>query len=92
MGQLSLPGVDPPDNKDSPFGFTLALVYLKQGMRVSRKGWNGKGMWIALWPEGSENPMSKPFLYIATFEGVFVPWTASQTDLLSEDWVLLPAD
>lgn len=30
--------------------FGLALEALKKGMRVARKGWNGKGMWLALTP------------------------------------------
>lgn len=30
------------------FDFGLALVALKQGKRVAREGWNGKGMWLAL--------------------------------------------
>jgi len=29
-----------------PFG--AAIEALKQGKRVARKGWNGKGMWLAL--------------------------------------------
>jgi Protein of unknown function (DUF2829) len=30
--------------------FGDALHYLKQGRKVSRAGWNGKGMWLALSP------------------------------------------
>jgi hypothetical protein len=30
------------------FGFGLALALLRDGGRVRRRGWNGKGMWIAL--------------------------------------------
>lgn len=30
--------------------FGLAIEALKQGKKVSRAGWNGKGMWIALMP------------------------------------------
>lgn len=41
-----------------PFGFdfSLALLHLKQGKKVARSGWNGKGMWIALTPESSIEP------------------------------------
>ena len=35
------------------FGFHLAILALKDGLRVRRAGWNGKGMWLAL-TEGSE--------------------------------------
>lgn len=32
------------------FDFGTAIALLKLGHRVARKGWNGKGMWIALTP------------------------------------------
>lgn len=34
----------------SMFNFSEALHLLKQGFRVQRTGWNGKGMFIALMP------------------------------------------
>ncbi len=30
--------------------FGEAIVAMKEGLRVARAGWNGKGMWIALTP------------------------------------------
>ena len=76
------------------FDFGAALVHLKRGRKVTRTGWNGKGMWIAL-NEGSPVPsfggviVSLPFLYMCTVTGDLVPWQASHTDLLAEDWVLV---
>lgn len=37
------------------FSFSVALDYLKQGKKVAREGWNGKGMFLVLCP-GSEVP------------------------------------
>lgn len=37
------------------FGFDRAINLIKNGMKVRREGWNGKGMWVALTP-GSEFP------------------------------------
>ena len=34
--------------------FGLAIEALKQGMKVSRAGWNGKGMWLVLVPGTKE--------------------------------------
>jgi hypothetical protein len=34
----------------SGFSFGDAILALKQGKRVSRAGWNGKGMWLVLFP------------------------------------------
>jgi hypothetical protein len=38
------------DKMDDSFGFDMAIVLLKAGFKVTRKGWNGKGMWIAMMP------------------------------------------
>ena len=45
------------------FSFGFAIEMAKNGFRVARTGWNGKGMWIAYSP-GSENlPADKFFSY-----------------------------
>ena len=69
--------------------FSGALIALKNGYRLARTGWNGKGMWIALQTpdEGSANTL--PYIYMITVDGHRVPWLASQTDLLADDWVVL---
>lgn len=69
--------------------FAAALSHLKDGGRVARWGWNGVGMWLAL-KEPSEDLldlMTVPYIYMSTAQGDLVPWLASQTDLLAEDWV-----
>lgn len=69
--------------------FGEALYNLRQGKKVTRWGWNGKGMWLALQEPDDNSQMSKPYIYIAVADGNFVPWTASQTDLLAEDWEIV---
>lgn len=69
------------------FDFGMALDSLRDGRRVARKGWNGKGQWIALQRPDEHSKMSLPYLYIRTVSGDLVPWLASQTDLLAQDWV-----
>jgi hypothetical protein len=68
------------------FDFGEALIALKQGLKVARTGWNGKGMHLGLQvpDEGSMN--KRPYIYIIPVDGQRVPWVASQSDLLSEDW------
>jgi len=68
--------------------FGQAIRVLKQGNRVARKGWNGKGMWLALQVPDEHSKMSLPYIYMSTVDGKLVPWLASQTDVLAEDWVL----
>lgn len=81
--------------------FSEALVNLKAGVRMARAGWNGKGMFVYLvqgsrfvvnrppllgiYPEGTEINYL-PHIDMKTADGSCVPWLASQTDILAEDW------
>lgn len=78
--------------------FGEALEYLKAGKKVYRTGWNGVGMWLELQVPDTNSEMTLPYIYIeypvnpkhhAYPNGSRVPWFASQTDLLSEDWMEL---
>jgi hypothetical protein len=37
-------------------------------------------------PEGSVHKF-RPYIMMCTVDGDFVPWVASQTDLLADDWI-----
>ena len=71
------------------FGFGVALEGLREGMKVARQGWNGKGMFIKLQNPDENSKMRLPYIYMSTAGGELVPWIASQTDLLREDWVII---
>ena len=66
--------------------FGEAIAILKAGGRVSRTGWNGKGMWLELQVPDAHSKMTLPYIYMSTAQGDLVPWLASQTDVLAEDW------
>jgi hypothetical protein len=66
--------------------FSAALEACKNGDRVRRQGWNGKGMHVELQRPDEHSKMSLPYLFLRTVDGDLVPWVASQTDLLAEDW------
>lgn len=81
--------------------FSDALRIVKTGGRVSRSGWNGKNMFIFLVPGSTFQVNREPLMSILgegatvnyhghvdmrTADGMIVPWLASQTDLLAEDW------
>ncbi len=68
--------------------FGWAIRELKAGRKVTRPGWNGKGMWLALQVPDANSKMGLPYIYMRTAQGPFVPWLASQTDVLAEDWTL----
>src|SRR5262245_51715480 len=63
-----------------------AVQALRSGGRVSRSGWNGKGMWLELQTPDEFSKMTLPYVYMHTAQGGLVPWLCSQTDLLSTDW------
>ena len=75
--------------------FGQALHELKAGRKVARKGWNGKGIFIKLQLPDQDSKMTSPYIYIDT-TGLLtnnedapislVPWLASQTDMLADDW------
>ena len=69
--------------------FGEALEIVKSGGKVSRQGWNGRGQWIALQGLTRISEMTRPFIYIHTVSRDLVPWLASQTDMLAEDWVVV---
>lgn len=69
--------------------FGYALSTLKAGGQVYRTGWNGKGMWLALQTPDTNSKMTLPYIYMHTATGDFVPWLASQTDILSSDWEIV---
>lgn len=63
-----------------------ALNQLRLGKKVTRTGWNGKGMSLELQVPDEHSKMSLPYIFMNTADGERVPWLASQTDLLAEDW------
>lgn len=72
--------------------FGQALELLKQGRKLQRKGWNGAGLWLELQVPDEGSKMTLPYIFISypddakTTPGAKVPWLASQTDMLAEDW------
>jgi hypothetical protein len=83
-------------DKQTRYSFSDALQLLKEGYTVAREGWNGKGMWLCLQKPDEHSKMTLPYIYIEYPEGhpayprgSRVPWLASQTDMLAEDWVII---
>lgn len=78
------------------FSFGEAIKYLKRGLKVKRLGWNGKGIYLEMQNPDEHSKMTLPYIYIVTSnlitdnpnapKGV-VPWLASQTDMLADDWI-----
>lgn len=77
------------------FDFGLALHVLKSGERVGRQGWNGKGLWLELQVPDEHSKMTLPYIFMSypkdaqNTPGARVPWLASQTDMLAEDWIVV---
>ena len=84
---------------EATFSFGEAIKYLKRGMKVARKGWNGKKQYIQLASgisyKTADNQIvncehdaigNKAVAFVGT-SGVQMGWSASQADMLAEDWV-----
>ena len=76
--------------------FGEALQLLKDGKKVARRGWNGKGLWLELQVPDAHSKMTLPYIFISypadaqNTPGARVPWLASQTDVLGDDWHRVP--
>lgn len=80
--------VDPPKRAGMNFGEALAAM--KDGKRVCRAGWNGKGMWVWRHMPAVGDEMTEPCTLLRTAQGGVIAWTVSQADLYAEDWAVLP--
>lgn len=83
--------------------FGLAIEALKQGKKISRKGWNGKGMFLFLADNINvhteadlacvshlEGDLILPSIVMKTADDHFcVGWLASQADMLADDWFIV---
>lgn len=84
---------------EATFSFGEAIKYLKRGMKVARKGWNGKKQYIQLAsgisykvPTGDivnceHDAIGNMAVAFVGTSGVQMGWLASQADMLAEDWV-----
>lgn len=84
---------------EATFSFGEAIKYIKRGMKVKRKGWNGKNQHIELATRISYMTASDEFVNVehdaignkaiafCGTSGVQMGWLASQADMLADDWV-----
>jgi hypothetical protein len=80
--------------------FGEAIAIIKAGIPVAREGWNGKGMFIYFVQANSYAPTTevakarfggahvpyRAYIAMKTVDNDVVPWVASQTDILADDW------
>lgn len=84
---------------EATFSFGDAIKYLKRGMKVARKGWNGKKQYIQLatgisykTADGDivnceHDAIGNMAIAFVGTSGVQMGWLASQADMLADDWV-----
>jgi hypothetical protein len=78
--------------------FGMAIEAMKDGFHLARRGWNGKGIFVELQVPDAHSKMTHPYIFIDT-TGLQtdnpdapkdrVPWLASQTDMLANDWCIV---
>ena len=78
------------------FGDVIKAMKEDNTKKFARKGWNGKGIYIQLQVPDKGSKMTLPYIYMVTSKLVsdnpdaprgYVPWLASQTDMLCDDWI-----
>jgi hypothetical protein len=87
-------GAQAKEKAPKTFSFGIALEKIKDKKFVARKGWNGKSMYLFFvsdyGPRTTEVHLlyeMSPCIMMKTAQDTLVPWLASQTDMLAEDWV-----
>lgn len=82
--------------------FGEAIAVMKAGIPICRTGWNGKGMFLYYVPENMYPPVTdvakarfggnpvpyRAYIAMKTVDNDVVPWVASQTDILANDWIV----
>lgn len=96
---IAFPNNCPELGGEATFSFGEAIKYLKRGMKVARKGWNGKKQYIQLATGISYRTADDQIVnceheaignmaiaFVGT-SGVQMGWLASQADMLADDWI-----
>jgi hypothetical protein len=86
--------------------FGEAIAAIERGSSVTRSGFTDQGTFVFLMPmtfmESTATAASKffpggttlifqPYLVIRTAQGSIAPYSPTQTDILSEDWIVVQA-
>ena len=69
-------------------------MYLKAGLRLARKGWNGKGMHVIKSNifTTSNMKIENEVLLLFNVQQQYNTWMPSITDLLANDWGIVPEE
>ena len=67
-----------------------AVTLLKQGQKITRKGWNSKNMYLLITKFESDNIKETVSSVISLFtpNAVHPGWTPSQSDLFADDYII----
>lgn len=76
------------ERRGMDFGDAIRLLRCSPAgsVKLTRRGWNGKGMWVHRYNPGGDSPSCRTYIEMFTADSAFVPWVASQTDMLATDW------
>lgn len=84
--------------------FSAALESVKAGKKISREGWNGKGMFAFLVPGSNfkvdRAPLNtmydagtkvtyRPHIDLKAVDGTVGVWNPNMMDILADDWLIV---
>lgn len=86
-------GEDTAQGDSGKMTFGEVLTYLQTGPnKFARHGWNGKNQYIQLQVPDEQSANTLPYIFMVIGAATpndkkqRVPWLASQTDMLADDW------
>lgn len=81
------------------FSFGEAVRELKNGKRVARKAWGNNKIYLVFVTKGyfdvgisitgEDCKELSPWIGMRTVGAKFIPWTATQADILADDWYIV---
>jgi len=78
-----------------PVNFGQALKLLNNGYRITRESWSEEWILLCTPPpfkytlDSDRQEYDRcPYIYMKTADNMLVPWTATQIDILANDWVI----
>lgn len=83
------------ENIQNGLTFSQALEAVKGGLTISRRGWNGKGLYVKLYNDivvSYHYSYMCPGLILHYPDGTVFTWVPSISDLLAEDWEVSDCD
>lgn len=77
-----------PKPQTDNLNFGMALVFLREGKKLTRAGWNNANIWLELQVPDANSKMTLPYIYMVKLADKF-PCDLSCESILANDWMIV---